>query len=82
MVGGSLTRALVLRVGLGVGRSLVTSGSLTLPPHSCDGWVYDLGVVGVPSIFGLTRRSRNFAGGLLTFVLVSGFQVTQRDRDQ
>ena len=75
MVGGTLVRVSDLRVGLGVGRALIVSGSRTRPSHSCDGWVCDLGVVGVLSIFGLTCRSGAFAGGLLTFVLVSGFQL-------
>ncbi len=42
MVGGSLTRASALRVGLGVGRAAVASGSRARPTHSCDRWVYDL----------------------------------------
>ena len=75
MVGGALTRASALRVVLGVGRALITSGSHTRPSHSCDGWVCDLGVVGVPLIFGLTRGAGAFPGGLLTFDLVSGFQL-------
>ena len=45
----------------------------------CDGWVCDLGVVGDPLIFGLSRRSGAFAGGLLTFALVSGFQFAQHN---
>jgi hypothetical protein len=36
----------VLSVGLGVGRTIVVSGSHTHPSYSCDGWVCDLGVVG------------------------------------
>ena len=79
MVDGSLTRASALCVDLGVGRTLITSGSCTHPSHSCDGWVCDLGVVGVPLIFGLARRTGVFDGGLLTFTFVSGFQVTQRN---
>jgi hypothetical protein len=55
MVGGSLVRTSVLSVDLGVGRTLIASGSRTRPSHSCDGWVCDLGVVGAPLIFGLTR---------------------------
>ncbi len=39
----------------------------------------DLGVVGVPLIFGLTRRTGDFPGGLLTFALVSGFQLAQHN---
>ena len=75
MVGGALVRVSVLCFDLGVGRTLIVSGSHTRPSHSCDGWVCDLGVVGVLSIFGLTCRSGVFAGGLVTFVLVSGFQL-------
>ena len=39
----------------------------------------DLGVVGVPLIFGLARGSGVFAGGLLTCALVSGFQLAQHN---
>jgi hypothetical protein len=42
--------------------------------------VGDLGVVGDPLIFGLPRRTGAFAGGLLTFALVSGFQLAQHNR--
>jgi hypothetical protein len=66
-------RASALSVGLGVGRALITSGSCTRPSYSCDGWVCDLGVVGAPLIFGLTRGAGAFDGRLLTFPLVSGF---------
>jgi hypothetical protein len=45
-----------------------------------DGQVCDLGVVGAPLIFGLTRGAGAFAGGLLTFALVSGFQLAQHNR--
>ena len=45
MVGGALARASALRIGLGVGRALIASGSRTHPSHSCDGWVGDLGFV-------------------------------------
>ena len=79
MVGGALVRASALRVGLGVGRALIASGSRTRPSYSCDGWVCDLGVVGVPLIFGLSRGSGTFAGGLLTFTLASGFQLAQHN---
>jgi hypothetical protein len=81
MVGGVLVRVSALNVGLGVGRVLITSGSRTRPSHSCDGWVGDLGVVGDPLIFGLARGAGAFDGGLLTFGLVSGFQIAQHDRD-
>ena len=37
MVGGDLVRASVLRVGLGVGRVLIASGSHIHPSYSCDG---------------------------------------------
>ena len=72
-------RASVLRVVLGVGRALIASGSRTRPSHSCDGWVCDLGVVGAPLIFGLARGAGAFAGGLLTFALVSGLQLAQHN---
>ncbi len=62
-----------------VGRSSYLE-SHTRPSHSCDGCVCDLGVVGVPLIFGLTRRTGDFPGGLLTFALVSGFQLAQHNR--
>ncbi len=55
MVGGALARALDLRVGLGVGRALIASGSHTRPSHSSDGLVCDLCVVGVLSMFGFVR---------------------------
>jgi hypothetical protein len=73
MVGGTLTRVStsVFRVGLGVGGAAVASGSRARPSHSCDGWVCDLGVVGVSLIFGLVRGSGVFAAVLPTFVLVS-----------
>ncbi len=77
-----MTRASALRVGLGVGRTHIGSGSRTRPSYSCDGWVCDLGVVGALSIFGLVRRAGSFPGGMLTFVLVSGFQLTQHNRGQ
>ena len=79
MVGGALVRVSALCVGLGVGRALIASGSCTRPSNSCDGWVCDLGVVGSPLIFGLARGAGVFAGGLLTFALVSGFQLAQRN---
>jgi len=49
---------------------------------SHDGWVSYLGMVGVPSIFGLARRAGAFTGGLVTFALVSGFHLTQHNGDQ
>ncbi len=66
------------RVSLGVGGSVVVSGSC--PSHSCDGWVGDLGVVGVSSIFGLIRGSRTFTVVLPTFVLVSRMHLAQQYR--
>ncbi len=71
MVGGVLTRASALRVGLGVGGVTITSGSCTHPTHSCDRWVCDLGAVGVSSIFGWVRGAGAFAVVLPTSVLVS-----------
>ncbi len=56
-------RGSVLRVDLGVGRSFIVSGSWTRPSYSCDGWVCDLGSVGTPLIFGLTRGVGPFTGG-------------------
>ena len=61
MVGGALTRVLSVwvsvgrpsPVGLGVGGSVVASGSDTRPSHSCGVCVCDLGVVVTSSIFGL-----------------------------
>ena len=41
--------------------------------------VCDLGVVGVPLIFGLSPGTGSFVGGLLTFTLVSGFQLARRN---
>jgi hypothetical protein len=58
-------------VGLGVGGADVTSGSRTRPSHSCDGWVCDLGRVGVSSIFGLVRGTGSFTAVVPTLVLVS-----------
>ncbi len=39
MVGVSLTRALTLHVGLGVGGVTIVSGLCVRPTYSCDGWV-------------------------------------------
>ena len=44
IVGGALTRASALCVGLGVGGAAVASGSHAHPSHSCDGRVCDLGL--------------------------------------
>jgi hypothetical protein len=79
-VDGALARVSTLHVGLGVGGSTIASGSRVRTSHSCDGWVCDLCVVGVPLIFGLARRSGSFAGGLMTSGLVSGFQLAQHNR--
>jgi hypothetical protein len=81
MVGGSLTRASALHVGLGVGGEVITSGSLDRPSHSCDEWVCDLGAVGASSIFGLIRGSGAFDVVLPTFVLVSRMHLAQQYRD-
>jgi hypothetical protein len=80
MVGGSLTRASALHVGLGVGAAAIASGSRARPSHSCDGWVCDLGAVGASSIFGWIRRAGAFAAVLPTFVLVSRMQLAQQYR--
>jgi hypothetical protein len=77
MVDDTLTRDSVLSVGLGVGWVVITSESRTRPSHSCDGWVFDLGEVGVSSIFGLVRWTGNFAVVLPTFVLVSRMKLTK-----
>jgi hypothetical protein len=55
-----LSRGSVLRIGLGVGGTVIVSGSNTRPSHSCDGWVCDLGTVGVSSIFGWVRGAGAF----------------------
>ena len=44
--------------------------------YGWDGWVCGLGPVDASSIFGLVRRTGAFTGGLLTFTLVSGLQIT------
>ncbi len=80
MVGGALARDSVLRVGLGVGGAAVVSRSCAHLSHSCDGWVDDLGAVGVSSIFGLVRESGAFAAVLPTFVVVSRMQLAQQYR--
>jgi hypothetical protein len=46
-VDGDLSRGSVLRIGLGVGGTVIVSGSNTRSSHSCDGCVCDLGTVGV-----------------------------------
>jgi hypothetical protein len=80
----NLSSLIVILVQNKIGRVIITSGSRTRPSHSCDGWVGDLGVVGVLSIFGFARRAGTgvFAGGILTFVLPSGFQLAQHNRGQ
>jgi hypothetical protein len=72
MVGGVLTRVLPLCVGLGVGGAAVASGSRGRPSHSCDGWVCDLGAVGVSLIFGLIRGTGSLVGDSLIFGLIRG----------
>jgi hypothetical protein len=81
MVGDSLTRDSVLRVGLGVRGVSVASGSFVYPVYSCDGWVCGLGSVVASSIFGWVRRSGAFTVVLLTCVLGSRMQLTQQYRD-
>jgi hypothetical protein len=57
------------------------SGSRVHLSYSCDGWVCDLGVVDVSSIFGLVRGSGTFVWVLPTFVLVSrilGFTINNK----
>jgi hypothetical protein len=56
----------------------IVSGSRARPSYSCDGWVGDLGVVGVSSIFGLVRGSGSFVVVLPTFVLVSRIHLGQQ----
>jgi hypothetical protein len=80
MVGGALTRASALRVGLGAGGADIASGSRARPTHSCDRWVCDLGAVGASSIFGWVRGAGAFAAMLPTFVLVSRMQLAQQYR--
>ncbi len=48
---------------------------------SCDGWVCDLGKVGVSSIFGLIRGVGAFDPVLPTFVLVSRMYLEEQYRD-
>ncbi len=76
-----LTRASALHVGLGVGGTTIVSGSRVRPTHSCDGWMCDLGVVGVSSIFGWVRGTGSFAPVSPTFVLVSRIHLTEQYRD-
>jgi cellobiose-specific phosphotransferase system component IIB len=80
MVGGALTRASALRVGLGVGGAAIASGSRARPMHSYDRWVGDLDAVGASSIFGWLRGAGAFAAVLPTFVLVSRMQHAQQYR--
>jgi hypothetical protein len=81
MVVVTLSRTSVLRVCLGDGGTDISSGSHTHPSHSCDGWVCDLGVVDVSSIFGLVRGTGDFTVVFPTFVLVSRMQLAQQYRD-
>jgi hypothetical protein len=80
MVGGALARVSVFRVGLGVGGTVVASGSRDCPSHSCDDWVCYLGAVGVSLTFWVVRGAGSFAAVLPTFVLVSGIHLAQRYR--
>jgi hypothetical protein len=80
MVGGSLTRVSALRVGLGVGETVIASGSRVRPTYSCDRWVCDLGVVDDLSILGWVRGSGAFTEVLPTFVLVSKMKLAQHYR--
>jgi hypothetical protein len=75
MVGGVLTRVSDFRVDLGVGGAVIASGSRTRPTHSCDRWVFDLGVVVPSSIFGCVRGTGAFVVVLPTFVSVSRMHV-------
>jgi hypothetical protein len=80
MVGDSLTRVLVFRVGLGVGGAVIAPGLRACPSRSCDGWVCGLGVVGVSLVFGLVRGSGAFAAVLPSFPLVSRMPFAQHNR--
>jgi hypothetical protein len=84
MVGGVLKRASDLSVGLGVGGTVIVSGSCTHPSSSshdsCDGWVCDLGTVDVSSTFGLIRGSGTFTEVIPTFVLVSRIHLGKQYR--
>jgi hypothetical protein len=81
MTTGVLVSPLSFRVVLGVGGTTVASGSRPHPSHSCDGWVCDLGAVGVSLIFGLIRGPGSFDTVLPTFVLVSRIHLAQQYRD-
>jgi hypothetical protein len=80
MVDGALARGSTLRVGLDVSGVVIVSGSRAHPSHSCDGWVGDLGTVGVSSIFGLVREAGAFVVVFPTFVLLSRIQLAQQYR--
>ena len=69
-------RTSALRVGVGVGGVVISSGSRVHSSYSCDGWVCDLGTVGDSSIFGLVRGPGAFVVVLPTLVLVSRMQLS------
>ena len=71
MVGGALTRASAVRVGLGVAGAVIAPGLSASLSRSCDVWVCGLGAVGVSSIFWWVRGTGGFAVVLPTFFLVS-----------
>ncbi len=73
--GEKQARASALRVGLGVGGTVIASRSRARPLHSCDEWVCDLWSVGVSSIFGLVRGTGTFTALFPIFVLVSRIQL-------
>jgi hypothetical protein len=70
----------VLSVGLSVDGEVITSVCHTRPAYSCDGWVCDLGVVGVSSIFVWVRGTGTFTPVIPTFVLVSRMQIAEQYR--
>ncbi len=65
---------------MGVGGSVIVSGSRVRPTYSCDGWVCDLGTVGSSSIFGWVRGDGVFTVVIPTFVLVSRIHLAQQYR--
>ncbi len=65
---------------MGVGGSVIVSGSRDHPTHSYDRWVCDLGTVGVSSIFGWVRGAGSFDVVCPTFVLISRVHLTQQYR--
>jgi hypothetical protein len=79
IVGGTLTRTSVFRVGLGVGGVVITPGLSACPSRSCDGWVCGLGEVCSSLVFGLVRGSGSFTVVLPSFVLVSRMPFVQHN---